>query len=158
MRERFLLAAVLGLLSAGLMAQTCDDLGYTERLGFVNDPNDLIINELSGKRIQAVATDDGEEWNEDHCSSGALYKVGAGTRIDPRAFRGTWGTNIANNGVTYDYTVGGTSSYVWTLWKDPATDALCWGDPTTSPQHQAIAEATAPAAIPSAAAADCAVP
>lgn len=158
MRKQLILAPVLFVVSASTAAQqACSDLGYTDRVGFAGDTTGEIVNELSDKRIEAVAVDDGEEWNEDHCASGALYKVGAGTVEDPRAYRGSWATNGANNLVTYDYTVQGTFSYAWSLWKNGADD-LCWGDVAGTPTHQAIATSPAPAAIPGPDAANCSAP
>jgi hypothetical protein len=158
MCKRIILGIVFFGVCGGASAQTaCSDLGYETRIGRVDDPNDEIINELSGKRIEAVAPDDGEEWNEDHCASGALYKVGAGTREDPRGFRGTWGPNSRNNVVTYDYEGSGSLSYIWSLWKDAdGTQGLCWGNPSAG--HAAIAEADAPGNIPAPDAADCGIP
>lgn len=88
-----------------------------------------VAADVSGKQIMAVAPD-GETWNEDHCLSGDLYKLGAGTAVDPYAFRGTWSYSDSDGQVTYDYTVGGSSSYTWSLWKNSDGD-LCWEDSGT---------------------------
>ena len=93
---------------------------------------------MSGTRVEAVAPD-GEEWNEDHCSSGDLYKLGDGTTVDPYAYRGTWVPSGFK--VTYNYTVGGNSTYTWTLWEDTTTNRICWEDESGSP---IIATAPAP--------------
>lgn len=85
-----------------------------------------ISSALSGKRINAVAPG-GEDWKEDHCAAGALYKVGAGTAVDPRVKRGTWtivGTG-ANATVQYAYTNGAT--YTWAMWQTGGTVYLCNG-------------------------------
>lgn len=99
---------------------------------------------LSGKRILATAPG-GETWHEDHCSvAGAngpanLYKVGVeGSKVDPRALRGTWqivttGTGPqATSTVTYTYFRHPPASnpatnlgYTWSLWQRP-------GNPATS--------------------------
>ena len=70
---------------------------------------------LAGKSIDA--TGGGENWKESHCGSGTtgeLWKVGAGTAVDPAAEIGTWA--VSDNDVTYDYGTGG--SYTWTLHND----------------------------------------
>ncbi len=94
-------------------------------------------SDISGKQILATAPPVGEQWNEDHCASLDLYKVGDGTAVDPYAYRGTW--SITGNAVTYNYTVGGNSTYIWNLWKD-VNGNLCWDDSTNI-----IATAPAPA-------------
>lgn len=118
---------------------SCSSEGYTNSLNSAQ-----IQNALNGKRILATAPD-GEEWHEDHCSSSALYKVGDGSTVDPRAFRGTWVASGAPTGmVSYNYTVGGNSQFTWTLWKNtPGNQAggLCWEDSGT-----VIATAPAPGA------------
>jgi hypothetical protein len=65
-----------------------------------------IHSALDDKMIHAQApAPSGEDWKEDHCSNGKLFKVGAGTAVDPRALKGTW-TVTADPGakVEYNYT------------------------------------------------------
>ncbi|MBE0472014.1 MAG: hypothetical protein IBX55_21205 [Methyloprofundus sp.] len=99
---------------AGSASANCSNDGYTT----AGVPTDI-----SGKQI--IATGGGYDWKEDHCASGDLYKLGNGTTIDPYAFRGKW--SISDNTVTYNYTVGGNSTYIWNLWKDVRGN-LCWDD------------------------------
>jgi hypothetical protein len=78
--------------SASVSAATCAESGYTQSLD--SDTTPTLNEALNGKRINATAPD-GEEWNEDHCPNGALYKVAAPPAqdpkgVDPRAFRGVW--------------------------------------------------------------------
>lgn len=105
-------------IASNAVAVTCSDQGYTAL-------NNAQANAaLSGKRVLAVAPD--EQWNEDHCADGALFKVGDGSPVDPRAFRGTWTVQPGPPpvSVTYDYTVGGSSNYTWELWGN--NGSLCW--------------------------------
>jgi hypothetical protein len=113
----------------GPAAATCSDNGYTTRL--MTTGGNTIADVLNGKRILAMGG--GEEWNEDHCANGNLFKVGvsADDPVDPRAYRGIWGvsgTGAANSMVTYNYMVGGSSSFSWQLWQNDA-GGLCWGNP-----------------------------
>ena len=135
-------------IASNTWAVSCSDDGYSK----LNKPN--AVSALSNKRIWAVAPGvGGEEWNEDHCagSGGALYKVGDGSVVDPRTFRGTWAVGNGNPApVTYSYTVGGSSTYTWKLWGK--TDGrLCWEDAGTI-------IATAPAPAPVSAGTPCSVP
>jgi hypothetical protein len=93
---------------------------------------------LNDLQINATAPG-GEEWNEDHCQGGNLYKVGDGSPVDPRALRGTWGIGGTgqNRIVTYDYG-GSLPVYEWSLWS--GSSGLCWGDPGAS--HEVIAIGT----------------
>jgi hypothetical protein len=125
---KLVLAAALMpmVLATDVMAGACADDGYNQQV--TADQMTSPLNRLSGKRVLATAPSDGEEWNEDHCtttvgSPGPLYKVGAGTKVDPRAYRGTWTPNN-DDSVTYDY--GGSAQYTWTVWRQPSSDALCW--------------------------------
>jgi len=106
---------------AGNALADCETAGYTR----LNQPGANSV--LSNKHVLATAPS-GEEWNEDHCSTGALYKIGDGSVVDPRAFRGTWVVGGGNPApVTYNYTVGGSSTYTWTLW-GKTDGSLCWED------------------------------
>ena len=122
---KHLIAIVVPLLT-GIVSMpataTCADDGYTNRLS-----QGAIRGALNNKRI--LATGGGEQWNEDHCSNRNLFKVGVSDDdpVDPRAYRGTWdisGTG-SNAEVTYNYTVGGSSSYSWSLWEN-GSGGLCW--------------------------------
>jgi hypothetical protein len=108
-----------------------------------------VSSALSGRRVIAVGPG-GEEWNEDHCPGGNLYKVGnpAQPIKDPRALRGTW--SQSDDLVVYNYTVTGTSSYSWSLFDTGADHGggipvLCWGDPSNS--HEEIARTVGTGAI-----------
>ena len=98
--------------------------------GFGDSPldKDSIGDKLSGKRIIATAHGGDEEWKEDHCSTGALYKVGAGTAVDPRKKVGTWGTETdsGHGVVVYDYE---TTDYEFKLYENDE-GALCWESKT----------------------------
>ena len=118
--------AVNLLLFAGFGANVQADCvadGYEDRIN-----GNAISVALGNKSIDANTPDGNENWKEDHCgaSSGNLYKVGAGTPVDPRALRGTW--RRQGNTVIYDYGTGG--SYQWRLYQDAngdvAAGALCW--------------------------------
>jgi len=102
---------------------------------------------LGGKRIDATAVvvgTDGkfENWKEDHCSGGELWKVGAGTTIDPRVKTGSWAVVGSGTDSRVQYNYDGGSTYEWGLWQQTG-GGLCWGNPTTS---EAIARGTTSAA------------
>ena len=84
-------AALVIFLATGILSMpataACTDDGFTNRLNQAQ-----IRTALNNKRI--LATGGGEEWNEDHCSNGNLFKVGVSPDdpVDPRAYRGTWST------------------------------------------------------------------
>ena len=124
-------------------AVSCEDDGFGD--GPLNAGQTR--GELNDKRVLATAPG-GEEWNEDHCSNGNLFKVGDGTPVDPRAFRGTWdvvGGAPANRRVVYNYTVTGSSTFEWTLWRDSPGGSLCWGDPNNG--NEVVATAPAPGSL-----------
>lgn len=79
---------------------------------------------LGGKRINAVSPG-GEDWKEDHCAGGDLYKVGAGTTVDPRVKRGVWSIVGTGNDRSVQYAYTGGSTYVWTLWQNGAVLYFC---------------------------------
>ena len=122
-------------------AGPCSDGGYGTQLKATG--GNSITDALSNKRIIATG---GEEWKEDHCANGNLFKVGVSVDdpVDPRAYRGTWGVTGGGAGsqVTYSYTVGGTSNYAWKLWKNNDSGNLCWED-----NSQIIATAPNPMAL-----------
>jgi hypothetical protein len=131
------------LLSAATVAD-CSGEGFSIQL-----QDGSLSSALSGKRILATApAPSNEDWKEDHCANGNLFKVGVSPTdpVDPRAYRGTWTVNEsgASTTVTYSYTVGGSyTTPGWTLWKNDS-DALCWED-----SGNVIATtASAPAEIP----------
>ena len=104
-------------IAGNAIAGGCSDAGYKSPLNG---------NSLSDKRVEAVAPG-GEEWNEDHCSSGELYKLGDGTPVDPYALRGNWTSSLKT--VTYNYTGDSGSPYLWTLWQNNASaKSICWED------------------------------
>lgn len=85
---------------------------------------------LSGKRINAVSPGPGgEDWKEDHCPGGDLYKVGDGSAVDPRVKRGTWSIFGTGNdrSVRYVYTGDANSPYTWTLWQNAGVLYFCSG-------------------------------
>ena len=112
-------------------ALSCNGAGYaTQLIGNANAA-------LSGMRVLATDPVSAEEWNEDHCPTGELYKIGAGTAVDPRALRGTWATTGTPPGqVTYNYNVTGSSTYTWSLWTDGT--GHCWQTTTGAPTVVAI--------------------
>lgn len=115
---KYLIATTMTLLlfiSSQVMAD-CQGQGY-------NTP--VSADKLSGKRIIAEAP--GEEWKEDHCTNGELYKVGAGTSVDPRKKIGTWSIDIANSPAQATYTYDGGSSYSFSLYTN-GSEGLCWED------------------------------
>ncbi|PCJ37921.1 MAG: hypothetical protein COA75_01500 [Cellvibrionales bacterium] len=80
---------------------------------------------LAGQSVDASSS--GENWKESHCGSGTsgeLWKVGAGTAVDPAVKIGTWSTKAHD--VTYDYGTGG--AYTWTLHKVGTTYFFCNGN------------------------------
>lgn len=100
----------------------------------VNDRSEIVAL-LDGKRVEAKAPASApspdEEWNEDHCSSGALYKVGVSVNdpVDPRAYRGIWGIftvgSPPNETSAIQYVYSQPNTFFWSLWKNSAGD-LCW--------------------------------
>lgn len=124
----------------GIVVASCSDEGFGNRLN-----QNQIENRLSDKRVLAISPS-GEEWHQDHCDNGNLFKVGTTASppkypgrpsVDPRAYRGTWETSGsgANALVRYNYTVGGNLSFDWSLWSDTAGNTLgrlCWQNPDTS--------------------------
>lgn len=131
----------------------CSADGYEQQLTDSTSPT--IAAALNDKRIQATG---GEEWNEDHCATSALYKVAAPPAtdpngVDPRAHRGSWSTGT--NTVTYNYGDPG-GPYTFTLHRDAdgsvaAAGGLCWESAGT-----VIAVAPVPGNVPGAL--DCSVP
>lgn len=112
--------SVLAFVSSNAMAGPCSAEGYETQLDVAG-----ITAALSNKRIVT----DGDA--EDHCSNGALYKVGVSSNdpVDPRVYRGMWVTSGSgdNSQVTYNYTVGGNSSFSLKLWEN-TSGGLCWED------------------------------
>ena len=104
-------------------------------------PNTLAISSIQGKGIDAHSPGSPpEEWKEDHCAGGNLYKVGDGSlpgsgSVDPRVLRGTW-TFYAGGYVRYNY--GPTSDYVWKVYSNDS-GGLCWESPLS---HNIVAEGT----------------
>lgn len=133
---------VIFVVSAPTFAVTCSDLGYGTRLKDTNaDPN-YRWTYLSNKRILATEFGGTEEWNEDHCAGGALYKLADPLNpvTDPRALRGSWAPNGSiNQNITYNY--GGANIFTWSVWRNGAGD-LCWKSAT-----DAIATSPAPAVV-----------
>jgi hypothetical protein len=108
---------------------------------------------MSGKRVYAAGS--GDDWKEDHCAAGALYKVGDPQNpVDPRVNEGTWSATeeyieedgVFRGGITYNYT-GSTTTYPFYLNVDntttPTTVYFC--NPVTDEQ---IAASTYLSAMP----------
>ena len=96
--------------------------GAVNVLADCSSPTKELATALVGKSVDASGG--GENWKESHCSGGQLWKVGAGTAVDPAVKIGTWSTSAHN--VTYDYGTGGT--YTWTLHKVGTTYFFCDGN------------------------------
>lgn len=120
MKKRILiLGAAVAVLFSGAVAANCSSSGYATQLTGTS-----VSSALTNKRIDANAPGaGGENWNEDHCASGQLYKVGLGVGdpVDPYALRGSW--SVSGNNVSYTY--GTLAPYVWTLWTN-GSGGLCW--------------------------------
>jgi len=121
-----LLAGICGDAMAG-----CDADGFGQLLNTTTQIN----NNLSNKRIDATSPG-GENWKEDHCPGGNLYKVGDGTPVDPRVLTGSWtlvdttpgGSPNTGWAVRYNYGTGGV--YTWKLYRRSSGNprGLCWED------------------------------
>ena len=89
--------------------------GATNVVANCTSGSETAASVLAGKSIDASSG--GENWKESHCGSGTsgeLWKVGAGTAVDPAAEIGTW--SVSGNDVTYNYGTAATT-YTWTLHK-----------------------------------------
>lgn len=122
----------------GIVQASCSTEGllYTNRLN-----QEQIESRLDDRRVLATSPT-GEEWHQDHCSNGNLFKVGTTQSppkypgqpsVDPRALRGDWETDGtgANALVRYNYTVGGNLTFAWSLWSSTNGNTpgpLCWED------------------------------
>ena len=101
---------LLGGIAANATADNCtgDETAVQQDAGAV----------LSGQRITAIGN--GEEWREDHCTNGTLYKVGTGPQdpnspsVDPRTPKGSWGTN----GLAITYSYDNSGPYSFELWRN----------------------------------------
>lgn len=121
--------AIAGMSSPGWAG--CVDAGYAIRLNSEN----TIKRALDNRRVDATAPD-GENWKEDHCvatagSPGALYKVGDGTTVDPRALKGRWRPRDFGSrgwGVQYQYGDPGSPIYNFALYTSTPPRGLCWED------------------------------
>ncbi|MEZ0174963.1 MAG: hypothetical protein AB9Q20_11695 [Candidatus Reddybacter sp.] len=88
--------------------------GATNVVANCTSGSETAASVLAGKSVSALGGA-AETWNESHCGSGTsgeLWKVGAGTAVDPAAEIGTW--SVSGNDVTYDYGTAATT-YTWTL-------------------------------------------
>ncbi|MEZ0148357.1 MAG: hypothetical protein AB9Q19_03420 [Candidatus Reddybacter sp.] len=88
--------------------------GATNVVANCTSGSETAASVLAGKSVSALGGA-AETWNESHCGSGAsgeLWKVGAGTAVDPAAEIGTW--SVSGNDVTYNYGTAATT-YTWTL-------------------------------------------
>lgn len=100
-------------------------MGVVEAVADCSQSTKALASALVGSAINA-SSGGGENWKESHCgtgNSGELWKVGAGTAVDPAVKIGTWSTRAHE--VTYDYGTGGT--YTWTLHKVGTTYYFCNG-------------------------------
>lgn len=90
---------------------------------------------LNGKRIYAGNAPPGgtitEDWKEDHCSGGDLFKqgLGVGHPVDPYKKIGTW-TDNGDGTITYDYGSPATT-FTWKLYVRKG-GGLCWEDTSTT--------------------------
>lgn len=121
-------SVVLAIGAAGNAVAGCTTADGSSRIGNLGG----IKAALEGKRINAVSPA-GEDWKEDHCAlsggagPGALYKVGAGTKVDPRVKTGTWRVSGSGNDRTVQYAYTGGSTYTWTLWQKGNVIYFCNG-------------------------------
>jgi len=113
---------VLAAGAAGNAVAGCGTVQGDARIGNQGQINGA----LGGKRINAVSPA-GEDWKEDHCAAGALYKVGDGTAVDPRVRRGTWSITGGGNNRSVQYAYTGGQTYTWTLYQNGATLYFCNG-------------------------------
>ena len=115
-------AAVLAvLLTHGALAG-CQD----ENAAF--SPASSLI--LKNKGVDATSPG-GENWKEDHCRLGQLFKVGDGSAVDPRVQTGTW---IGQRGGIVHYNYGDPAGpYEWKLYSTGSSvgDSVCWENPDT---------------------------
>lgn len=123
----------LTLLTAqGALGAGCQDV-FPVPLNYKPLPNAAF---LDGQRIYAQDAVPGEvaneEWFEDHCSGGALFKVaaGVGDPVDPYKEIGTW-TDNQDGTITYDYGSPATT-YTWKLYVRKG-GGLCWEDTDANP-------------------------
>ena len=98
-------------------------LGVTNVLADCTVSTETSASVLVGTSISATG---GEVWNESHCPSGELWKVGDGANlaVDPPAQVGSYSTS--GNTVTYNYGSAATT-YTWTLHKVGSTYFFCDG-------------------------------
>jgi hypothetical protein len=148
-------AIVLVFASSATLAETCRDRGFDQRLkDDVSDTDRHITTQLSGKKIDATASD-GENWKEIHCggggaTSGDLYKVGLGPGdpVDPTAFVGKWNVTSNQRAVRYRYGPGPSGftvtagPYRWRVFRNTSTNNLCWQE--TSANGNWVAETSTP--------------
>ena len=120
MKYLIFLAPILFIATTIPAAAGCVGLGFDEPLTASE-----IEDSLNGMRINTTAPG-GENSKEDHCSTGSLYKVGAGNDIDPRKKVGTWS---ASGGDHIQYLYDGNQQYTFKLYENANGD-LCWESET----------------------------
>ncbi|WP_152485961.1 hypothetical protein [Methylohalobius crimeensis] len=116
---------LLSLVSSAAMATSCTGQPMSET---------EILNTLNSRSIVAINLDTGEEWKEEHCPNGKLYKVGdpKNLAVDPRALKGSWSTSSININstssiglVSYTYDSQNPLTYTFTMFKDNTTIMFC---------------------------------
>ncbi|MBQ0720417.1 MAG: hypothetical protein KBT88_02755 [Gammaproteobacteria bacterium] len=113
MKKMVLVGAILTLGAANVLADCT--------------PDTIVLDAgvaLSGQRIEATG---GEDWKEIHCSGGRLFKVGAGTVVDPETDIGAWTTDGAVVTYKYDKPGGGTNNFTFELHESGGTYFFCDG-------------------------------
>jgi hypothetical protein len=105
-----LMASLLPALPA--WGATCVSNGYSSQYS-----ESQIDGALTGNSVDADNPTSGENWKEDHCTGGDLFKVGAGTPGDP--YRKVGEYQISSDGSdTISYTYTGLSPYTFTVWSN----------------------------------------
>lgn len=114
MKKRVLIGAILTLGAANVLAD-CTAATIVADAGAA----------LSGQRITASGS--GDDWKEIHCSGGRLFKVGAGTVVDPETDIGAWTASGADVTYEYDKPGGGTNNFTFELHESSGTYYFCSG-------------------------------
>jgi len=111
------------LLASEMTIAGCEDVA-----DYNFEPADGTRGVLVDMRVNADSPTTGENWHEDHCSGGDLFKVGDGSSVDPYRRVGSWIGSRSGPTVTYNYG-DPDGPYIWDLFVDG--DHVCWDDPDT---------------------------